>query len=85
MEELSPGHSPAAVLTQVRKLGDRDRVALVGHEPDLGYLAAHLVRARRPLPFKKGGMCRIDVVWGRPPQGTLVWFLPPKVLRKLAE
>jgi phosphohistidine phosphatase len=85
MDELSPGHSPSAVLTQVRELGDFDSVALVGHEPDLGDLAAQLVGAKRPLPFKKGGICRIDVTWDRPPQGTLVWFLPPKVLVQLAE
>jgi phosphohistidine phosphatase len=84
LEELSPGHSPAAVLAKVRKLGDWERVALVGHEPDLGHLAAHLVSAKYPLPFKKGGMCRIDIVWDRPVQGTLVWFLPPKALRQLA-
>ena len=85
MDELSPGYPPSEVLTQVRKLGDLQRVALVGHEPDLGYLAAHLVGAKRPLPFKKGGICRIDVTWGRPPRGTLVWFLPPKILRLLAD
>ena len=84
MPELSPGHSPSVLLAQVRKLGDSLCVALVGHEPDLGYLAAHLLGAKRPLPFKKGGICRIDVTWGRAPQGTLVWFLPPKVLRPLA-
>ena len=57
----------------------------MGHEPDLSYLAAYLLGAKRPLPFKKGGICRIDVTWERPPQGTLVWFLPPKVLVPLAD
>ena len=84
MDELSPGHSPSVVLNQVRKLGGAS-IALVGHEPDLGYLAAHLLGAKRPLPFKKGGICRIDVTWERVPQGTLVWFLPPKVLVPLAK
>ena len=84
IDELSPGHAPSSVLTKVRKLGDWERVALVGHEPDLGYLAGELVGAGRPLPFKKGGACCIDVTWGRPPRGTLVWFLPPKLLRLLA-
>jgi phosphohistidine phosphatase len=84
MDELGPGHSPSAVLAQVRKLGG-DSIALVGHEPDLGYLAANLLGAKRPLPFKKGGICRIDVTWERVPQGTLVWFLPPKVLVPLAK
>jgi phosphohistidine phosphatase len=85
MEELSPGYPPSSVLTKVRKLGDRGPLALVGHEPDLGHLAAHLLGASRPLPFKKGGMCRIDVVWGRPHRGALVWFFPPKALRKLSQ
>ena len=85
MDELSPGYPPSEVLTQVRKLGELQRVALVGHEPDLGHLAAHLLDAKRPLPFKKGGIGCIDVTWGRPPRGTLVWFLPPKVLRLLAD
>ena len=83
MEELAPGNPPDAVLAQVRKLSDSGPLALVGHEPDLGHLAAHVAGASRAFPFKKGGMCRIDVVWGRPPRGTLVWFLPPKVLRRL--
>ena len=85
MEELAPGYPPTTVLSKVRKLGDMGPVALVGHEPDLGHLAAHMVGASRPLPFKKGGMCRIDMVWGRRPRGTLIWFLPPKALRKLRE
>ena len=84
MDELAPGHSPAVVLAEVQKLGGAS-VALVGHEPDLGYLAAHLLGAKRPLPFKKGGICRIDVTWERVPQGTLGWFLPPKVLVRLAK
>ena len=57
----------------------------VGHEPDLGELAAHLIGAQRALVFRKGGMARIDVgsVTSRR-AGSLIWFLPPKVLRQLA-
>jgi phosphohistidine phosphatase SixA len=56
-------------------------MALVGHEPDLGLLAAWLLGARQPLPFKKGGVARIDVAsW--PPQrnGQLRWLASPKIL-----
>ena len=86
LEGLAPGHGPAAVMTQLAKAARRRRIALVGHEPDLGELAAHLLAAGRPLPFKKGAVCRIDVeglASKRP--GSLIWFAPPKVLRKLAE
>ena len=55
LDALAPGHSPAAVLAQLAKAAKRRRIALVGHEPDLGELAAHLIGAGRALPFKKGG------------------------------
>jgi phosphohistidine phosphatase len=83
---LAPGGSPAAVADAVSTLAKGRSIAIVGHEPGLGELAAWLVGARQPLPFKKGGVCRIDVAdW--PPtarSGTLVWFATPKMLRALA-
>ena len=86
LEALSPGHSPASVLAQLAKVAKRRRIALVGHEPGLGELAAHLIGAGRALPFKKGGVCRIDVesLTSRR-AGALIWFVTPKVLRKLGE
>jgi phosphohistidine phosphatase len=86
LDALSPGHSPAAVLAQLAKTAKRRRIALVGHEPGLGELAAHLIGAGRALPFKKGGICRIDVesLTSRR-AGALAWFVTPKVLRKLGE
>jgi phosphohistidine phosphatase len=86
LDALAPGHSPAAVLAQLAKVAKRRRIALVGHEPGLGELAAHLIGAGRALPFKKGGICRIDVesLMSRR-AGALAWFVTPKVLRKLGE
>jgi phosphohistidine phosphatase len=86
LEALSPGHPPSAVLAQLAKVARRQRIALVGHEPGLGELAAHLIGAGRALPFKKGGICRIDVesLTSRR-AGALAWFVTPKVLRKLGE
>jgi phosphohistidine phosphatase len=84
LEQLAPGHSSASVMSGLSQAAKRRRIALVGHEPGLGELAAHLIGSRRALMFKKGGVCRIDVqgVTSRRP-GELVWFLPPKVLRRL--
>lgn len=85
LDALAPGHRPATVMAQLVKAAKRHRIALVGHEPDLGELAAHLIGASRPLPFKKGGICRIDVAGlSSKATGTLVWFVTPKILRKLA-
>ena len=60
------------------------RIALVGHEPGLGELAAKLISARRAIEFKKGAICRIDVE-SLPPAGpgALRWFLTPKIMREL--
>jgi phosphohistidine phosphatase len=85
LDALSPGQPPATVMAQLAKVAKRRCIALVGHEPDLGELAAYLVGARRPLPFKKGGICRIDLAsLSTKAAGTLVWFVTPKILRKLA-
>src|SRR5687767_3201950 len=47
LEALAPGHVPSTVMAQLAKVAKRRRIALVGHEPDLGELAAHLVGAGR--------------------------------------
>jgi phosphohistidine phosphatase len=82
---LEPGGQPAEITQVVARLGRRHRrLALVGHEPDLGELAARLLRARGAVEFKKGAVCRIDVDVATPGgPGTLRWFLPPRVLRML--
>ena len=85
LDVLSPGHASAIVMAHLAKAARHRRLALVGHEPDLGELAAHLIGARRPLPFKKGGICRIDIAGlSSKAAGTLAWFVTPKILRKLA-
>jgi phosphohistidine phosphatase len=83
---LAPGGSPAAVAEAIAALSKGRNIVLVGHEPGLGELAAWLVGARQPLPFKKGGACQIDVAdWPAAPKaGTLMWFATPKMLRALA-
>ncbi|MCG3179881.1 MAG: hypothetical protein BIFFINMI_02231 [Phycisphaerae bacterium] len=63
-------------------------IALVGHEPHMGMLAAWLVcgNGEARIEFKKASVCRIDfdgeVGGGR---GRLAWLCPPKVLTELAD
>ena len=85
LDALAPGHAPGSVMAQLAKQARRRRIAIVGHEPDLGELAAHLIGAGRALPFKKGGVCRIDVesLTSRRP-AALTWFVTPRLLRKIA-
>jgi phosphohistidine phosphatase len=84
-DALAPAGTPAGVIQELVKHVRKARLALVGHEPNLGELAAELIGARTPLEFKKGGICRIDFDV-LPPKGTgrLRWFVTPKMLRKLA-
>jgi phosphohistidine phosphatase len=82
--ELSPGHSPAATVRALARATDAASIALVGHEPHLGELVAWLLGVREPIPFKKGGMSCIEVAaWPATPGSRLVWFAPPKMLRRL--
>ena len=60
-ESLAPGGTYQAVLADLEKQSRRTRIALVGHEPGIGELAARLSGSRHPLEFKKGAICRIDV------------------------
>jgi phosphohistidine phosphatase len=60
-------------------------VALVGHEPQVSELLAHLVGSRDAacLAFKKGGVAVVDLPEGSASAGQLAAFLPPSVLRRV--
>jgi phosphohistidine phosphatase len=84
-DALAPEGTIADVVQEIGKLRRKGRIALVGHEPNIGELAARLIGAATPLGFKKGAICRIDFE-APPPKGhgQLLWFLTPRILRKLA-
>jgi len=83
---LAPGGRHQATVDAIKAHAKRyRRLALVGHEPDLGELAARLLGARGIIQFKKGAVCAIDVDGATPGgPGTLRWHLTPRTLRALA-
>jgi phosphohistidine phosphatase len=83
-DALAPAGTSGAVMQELAKYTKKGSVALVGHEPNLGELAARLIGSRQPFEFKKGGICRIDFET-LPPKGVgiLRWFVTPRILRKL--
>jgi phosphohistidine phosphatase len=85
-DALAPGEPPVKVAAMLAKHSGRCSIALVGHEPGLGELAAWLVGANKPFVLKKGGVCRIEVT-ALPParQGQVLWHATPKMLRALAK
>ena len=83
-DSLAPAGTPASVFQELAKHMRKARIALVGHEPNIGELAARLIGARTPIEFKKGAICRIDFeVFPPKGSGQLRWFVPPKMLRKV--
>jgi phosphohistidine phosphatase len=84
---LAPGATHNAIVDELAKQSHRrKRIAMVGHEPGIGELAARLLGLRKPLEFKKGAIARIDVT-ALPPTGPgqLRWFLTPRILRKIGK
>jgi phosphohistidine phosphatase len=84
VDSLVPDGTYAAVVADLEKHARKTRIALVGHEPMIGELAARFIGSRHAIEFKKGAVCRIDVE-ALPPAGPgdLRWLLTPRILRAL--
>lgn len=83
-QELAPGAEPNVLLPTLEAVRDRQQVALVGHEPDLGSLASYLLAGDRRslrMPFRTGAMAAIEVEH-LPPRGlgVLRWFVTQEQL-----
>ena len=62
-----------------------DTVALIGHETWMSIVTARLLgsRIRRAFDYRKGGVALIDAENPEVCRGTLLWFVPPRVFRRL--
>lgn len=84
MHALAEGSATEVVETLARH-ARRKHLALVGHAPGIGEIAARLIGSRRPLEFKKGAIACVEVEalpLARP--GTLRWFLTLRMLQRMA-
>ena len=86
VDALRPGGRYDALLAALARLGHERSIALVGHMPSVGEIAARLIGAQAPLAFKKGAACCIEAD-ALPPAGVgqLRWFVPPRALRALGD
>jgi len=86
LDALRPGGSRDRLLEFLAAHGRDRSIMLVGHEPDLGELAgALLFDSPSALPMKKAGACAIAFdTEPRVGGGALHWFLPAKMLARLA-
>lgn len=86
--ELSPERRPDELLGWLRAQKPGTTVAVVGHEPHLGFLAGWLLTGRNDsfVDFRKGGAVLLE--FDDPPAGgnaVLSWALTPRMLRTLGE
>lgn len=79
--DLTPPVSPARLLKSVRARKE-DRIVLVGHEPGVGdCLGRWISELSLSVPFRKGGVARIDVpLSSSDGPGVLVWLATPEVM-----
>lgn len=82
--ELAPGHPASAVLALIGKLRDK-RLAIVGHQPDLGALLAACLLAERgtlSVEIKKNAVVCVSFASApRPGGAALKWLATPRMLR----
>jgi len=86
-EALNPGAATETLLAFLAKHSARKSTLLVGHEPGLSELAGRLIGANPDagLALKKSGCCLITFPdLPRFSKGQLLWWLTPRVLRRMA-
>lgn len=85
-ERALAGGSFNEIATALGRFPAESTVAIVGHEPDLSSVLGRLLGTSHGerLTFKKGGAALTDVPGALSEGGTLVWYLPPRILRRLA-
>jgi phosphohistidine phosphatase len=86
--QLEPDCSPAQTVRSLEPHAEADRIALVGHEPNLSEVASYLLagtgRRGVDIELKKGGVACLGVD-GVPGPGTawLMWLVTPRILRSM--
>ncbi len=87
-EALEGGRDPAEILRALQPYSSAGAVALVGHEPGLHELASYLLSADTghvQIEMKKGAVVLLAIDEAlRPGTAHLIWLLPPKALRSIA-
>jgi len=85
---LEAGQRATRAATALRGYADRQSVAVVGHEPNLSELTAHLLAGAEEemaIEVKKGGVICLRLDGGvRRKSAWLRWSVSPKILRALA-
>jgi phosphohistidine phosphatase SixA len=87
VDDLRPGADFRLLGGELADLSLKRRIALVGHEPDLGLLATWLLAGVKisAIQFKKGGAACIETGRFDPPsENQLLWLLTPSQMAHMA-
>lgn len=80
-ERLSPGFDIDSLNEILKGYRELQSLMLVGHEPDFSEVIADVIGGGQ-IVVKKGSLARVDLYRTHPPQGELVWMIPPKVFAR---
>jgi len=78
---LEPGFSEQELAAILNDHANAKSIMLVGHEPDFSETVSALIGGGR-LIFKKAGLACVEMISLSPPQGDLVWLVPPRLFVK---
>lgn len=84
---LKPGCDPTSLASELLGYNNLDSVIIVGHQPDLTFLASFLLKSSHPIiEYKKGSMSNIFVpklLSSQP--GVLRWHMTSRQLRAIGQ
>ncbi len=86
-DELKPTADTSNLYQRLSRIGSRQEVLLVGHEPYLSGMIGEIIGGKNDvnLVLKKGGLAKVRVNGFKPSvSGELRWLLTIKLMRKLA-
>ncbi len=86
VKALGPGEDNGRLLQRLARFGQKEGVALIGHEPNLGLLTTYLLTgsSHEAVVFRKGGAACIEVECFQPTiRARLQWLLTPKQMKMM--
>jgi phosphohistidine phosphatase len=85
-DALLPEDKPQDIIQVLKKYENHPTVVLVGHEPSLGkFLSFVLQQKSGSILIKKGSVICIDYSTEQPNRSTLLFIIPPKILRMIGK
>lgn len=82
-ERLSPGFRRKALLEILGEYAGRQRLMVVGHEPDFSKVVGKLIGGGEVV-MKKGGVAVVELDSAESAEGRLLWLATPQLLEAAA-